>query len=386
MNKLNLIGPVEFLKKCVEYYSPSGEEKDFSLFLSKLLRNSQFNVSFDKVGNLIAEKGGGMPTLLLSSHLDTIPGKLPIYIENGFLYGRGSVDCKASLAAIIYSLLNLDNDVFSKGTIIFGGIIREEERLIGIQEFLKRDFTPDYALFGEPTGINQICIGYKGRISMNFRVLTKTGHVASSWQYFNAIEICIEIWNIIKLSCWRLNKNMSGENKKNNFFNKIIPNLTCMSGGELSNCVPSEAKIQVDIRFPPKFTSEDILDVIRNDILNFKILFERENNFNLSIKEEINSLVEAYSIMGNNLIANALRWAIYKVTKVKPKLIKKTGTTFINNIGKHYSIPSITYGPGDPKLEHTDNENINIQEYLNCIKVYNSFYKKFFELYKKEHI
>ena len=65
----------------------------------------------------------------------------------------------------------------------------------------------------------------------------------------------------------------------------------------------------------------------------------------------------------------------------QPTLIKKTGTTFINLIGIYYKIPSITYGPGDPKLEHTDDEFIDLDEFLKSIDVYSRFYTKFFEMY-----
>ena len=88
---------------------------------------------------------------------------------------------------------------------------------------------------------------------------------------------------------------------------------------------------------------------------------------------------------GNNLLIGALRWAIFNTIKDKPKIIKKTGTTFINHIGLSHGIPSITYGPGDPKLEHTNNEFIEIDEYLKTIEVYKKFFRKFLELYKKRN-
>ena len=73
----------EFLKKCIEFYSPSGQEEDFSKFIGDYLRNHDFKVHFDKVGNLIAEKGINKPVLLLVSHMDTIPGELPIIEKDG---------------------------------------------------------------------------------------------------------------------------------------------------------------------------------------------------------------------------------------------------------------------------------------------------------------
>ncbi|MFX1451090.1 MAG: M20/M25/M40 family metallo-hydrolase [Promethearchaeota archaeon] len=374
-----------FLKKCLEIYSPSGHEKEFSEFLANFLKEYGFRVLFDNVGNIIAEKGSGKPILLLVSHLDTIPGELPIIEKEGKLFGRGAVDCKASLAAIVYSMSNYRFDQINSGKIIFAGIVRELDSLIGIENFIKSDIQPDCAIFGEPTKISQICIGYKGRICIGYRVLTESGHVASSWQYVSAIEICLEIWNVIKGVCWQLNEMYCSKESKLKYFNQIIPNLTIISGGKLTNSTPSECIIQVDIRFPPSIKTEVILKNLRRGILDFKNVYENQRQKEIQIQENISSLIEGFEEKGDEVIIGALRWAIYKTMGTKPKIIKKTGTTFINLIGMSYKIPSITYGPGDPKLEHTDEEFIDLNEYLKSIEVYLKFYTKFFEIYQKKN-
>jgi len=374
----------EFLKKCIEFYSPSGQEEDFSKFIGDYLRNHDFKVHFDKVGNLIAEKGINKPVLLLVSHMDTISGELPIIEKDGKIFGRGAVDCKSSLAAMVYSISQYDFEQENVGKVIFGGIVREEDSLIGIQEFLKADINPNYSIIGEPTNINQICIGYKGRICIGFRVLSESGHVASSWQYVNAIEVCIEIWKIIKTVCYLLTQMIHTKNDKTKYYDQIIPNLTIISGGHLTNCVPAECTIQVDIRFPPNINSQQILEEIRKKILDFKYLYENQCKLKFQIQENISSLIEGYEIKGDNLIMGALRWAIFNTLKEKTKIVKKTGTTFINQICFNYNIPSITYGPGDSKLEHTNDEFINLDEYIKCIEIYSKFYSKFFEMYKKK--
>ena len=377
--------PVDFLRRCIEIYSPSGKEEKYSYFLANFLKSHNFKVEFDKVGNLIAEKGSGDPIILFSSHMDTIPGELPVIQKEGKIYGRGAVDCKSSLAAMIYSLTHYDFSQENTGKIIFAGIVREEDSLMGINELIESDIRPDYAIFGEPTKINQICIGYKGRICIGYNIITDTGHVACSWQYSNAIEIGINIWNLVKEGCQELSKKyceISNNNKR--YFDKIIANLTVIKGGKLTNCVPSECNIQIDIRFPPSIKTEQILQKIRDEIKEFKEKFDKENSIKVQIQESISSRVEGFEIKEDEYIIGALRWAIFKIINIKPILIKKTGTTFINSIGIHYRIPSLTYGCGDPKLEHTDNEFIEIEEYLNCIEVYKKFLDKLYEIYNKK--
>lgn len=376
---------VQFLKKCIEYYSPSGEEEEYAKFLGNYLNDHKFNVRFDKVGNLIAKKGTGRPVLLLVSHLDTIPGELPIVLKDGKLYGRGAVDCKSSLAAIVYSICHFNFNQENVGKIIFAGIVQEESSLIGIEEFLKSDVKPDYAIFGEPTKINQICIGYKGRLCVGFKVITETGHVASSWQYINAVEISLEIWNTIKGVCWKLNKIYALKSEKMKYFNRIIPNISIISGGHLTNCVPSECTIHIDIRFPPNINSHIILTEIRNGILDFKHVYENQLKKEFQIQENISSLIEGFEIENDNLMIGALGWAIFNTIREKYTIIKKTGTTFINSIGIKYNVPSITYGPGDPRLEHTNNEFIDLKEFSECIEIYLKFFNKFYKMYSKKY-
>jgi len=376
-----------FLKKCIEYYSPSGKEKEYSEFLGRFLEKSNFSVKFDEVGNLIAHKGEGKPIILLVSHMDTIPGLLPVIIKEGKIFGRGAVDCKASLAAMVFSIANFNFQEIKKGKIIFAGIVREEDSLIGIEEFLKQDIEPDYAIFGEPTNINQICIGYKGRIAINIKIFTKAGHVASSWQYSNSIEIAFEIWQIIKDICNNLNKELIQDVKgQQNYYQMVIPTISVISGGTLTNVVPSESTIKVDIRFPPGVSSQKILLNIRNDILKFKDSYIKKEDKDFKFEEEITSQIEGFEIEGNELIVGAMRWAIFNKLNQKPIIIKKTGTTFINQIGIQYKIPSITYGPGNPKLEHTDDEYIEIEDYFNAIEIYAKFISKLFDNYHKKNI
>ncbi|MHA1725616.1 MAG: M20/M25/M40 family metallo-hydrolase [Promethearchaeota archaeon] len=377
---------ISFLKRCLQIYSPSGKEKDYSHFLADFLKKNEFNVQFDKIGNLIADKGSGKPKLLLVSHLDTIPGEIPIVEKEGKIYGRGAVDCKSSLASMVYSISKYDFQKKNAGNITFVGIVREEDSLVGIKEFMNSPIHGDYAIFGEPTKIDQVCTGYKGRLCIQYEVITETGHVASAWLFHNSIFICLEIWNVIKEICTEINqkyeKNYSNPNLK--YFNQVIPNITQIFGGELTNIVPAKCMLTIDIRFPPGIEADEILTLIRSHIDNLKQIHENNSGKSIKINEKILSLVNGYEFEGDKLIIGALRWAIFKTIGKKPKMIKKTGTTMINLIATAKKIPSITYGPGDPKLEHTEEEYIEIKEYLKSIQIYLNFFDKIFEIFRNK--
>jgi len=92
---------VQLLTKMLEIYSPSGKEEEISRFLAEEMEKMGFHVKRDSVGNVIGEIGRGKPVILLCGHMDTVAGYIPVQNRDNKLYGRGAVDAKASLAAMI---------------------------------------------------------------------------------------------------------------------------------------------------------------------------------------------------------------------------------------------------------------------------------------------
>ncbi|NVM02433.1 MAG: M20/M25/M40 family metallo-hydrolase [Candidatus Helarchaeota archaeon] len=359
---------INFLKKLVEIYSPSGKEEKIAEFLKEEMKKLGFEVWNDPAGNVIGEIGSGKPLMLFSSHIDTVPGEIPVKIESGRLYGRGSVDAKGSIAAMILAISTLaKQDIKSK--IIFVGLVEEEISLKGIDQLIKNQFKVDYAIFGEPAGSDRIGAAYKGRLGLKFTIKTKKGqgHVASSWLYINAIEESYLLWTELKT---HLEQKYKG---KSPFFS-VIPNLTIIQGGTAVNVVPESCSMNIDIRFPPGVSSEIL---IKEMDLKIKEIIEKKE---IEISYEILNRIEGYRADKKSKIFQTTINAISEVLNKKPKVLRKTGTCFMNIIGKKMQIPIISYGPGDPQVEHTDNEYIELEDFLNSIKVYKKIIKLLLEV------
>ena len=153
---------VDLLKKMVEIYSPSGKEKKIASFImEKMVTLGYRNVRTDKVGNVLGEWGKGSPTIMLCGHMDTIPGYVPAKIEDNKIIGRGAADAKSSLAAMISAPTELKLED-GNGKIVVVSCVDEERKSKGIRQVLKEKLNVDYAIFGEPSGLKGITIGYKG--------------------------------------------------------------------------------------------------------------------------------------------------------------------------------------------------------------------------------
>ena len=88
----------------VEAPSPTGDEGPALAVAEQLLRDSGLRVTRQAVTpgrhNLFAAAGSA-PRAILVTHLDTVPGALPIRRDGDTLFGRGSCDAKGAAAAMI---------------------------------------------------------------------------------------------------------------------------------------------------------------------------------------------------------------------------------------------------------------------------------------------
>lgn len=354
----------------LEIYSPSGKENEISVFLAKEMENLGFNVKRDNVGNVIGEIGKGKPIILLCGHMDTVTGYIPVRVVNNQLYGRGAVDAKASLAAMIVASHKLAEKNFSS-RIIVAGIVDEEGSSKGIKNLIKSKICPDFAIFGEPSGIEKITIGYKGSLRLKITCKTKTGHSAASWLFENAIEKAFEIWEKIK-------KLRFPQEKLESRFYSVTSCLIKIGGGNRNSVVPSKCDIYIDVRVPPQLTPQQIFDEVVKMVNQYQIL-----NPKVSVSVKIEDLTDPYEVDHSSLLVRALSSAIKKVRHKPAILLRKTGTGDMNVFGRSMKIPVVTYGPGDSSLSHTQNENIDIQEYLDSIQIYKEALAKLIELCEK---
>jgi LysW-gamma-L-lysine carboxypeptidase len=350
---------IELLNRSLKEYTPSRAEGS----LANLIKDKSINelgfekTNIDNVGNVIATKGSGRPVIMLCGHMDTVPGRIPVRMENGYLYGRGASDAKSSLIAMLLAASEFPKQ---RGTIIFAGVVDEEGNATGIKELVRSKYTIDYAIFGEPSGISNITIAYKGRFA--FRLTCDVGtsaHASAPWLAKNSIEEVYDFWQAIQLEIGRLD---SGSDKSS----KVTCSLTEISGGSSHNVTPQKCKITVDIRIPTTNTSRKIQELVASIVKEVSI------KKNVRATYRIEDMTEPFEADHTSPLVRALSLSIIDVCRKRPILLRKTGTGDMNILGNAFRIPVVTYGPGDPHSSHTVDERISIAEYISSIEVYNT--------------
>jgi LysW-gamma-L-lysine carboxypeptidase len=283
--------------------------------------------------------------------MDTVKGMINPYIRGKVIFGRGAVDAKSSLAALICGAKKF-KEICNKGEITLLAVVDEEGYGKGIRYFLSKcNEKYDYAIFGEPSGTYGITIGYRGRILLKISCKGKKAHSSipkfSDNAIYKAKSIIDELlkieeeWeNINKETFWR-------------------PSLcvTKIKGGNSHNVIPSKCDIIVDIRVPPNMMNKVKEELIRR--------IKKNENIKIKKLSENPPFLESE----NSILVKLFLESIKEITGREGKLIKKTGTSDVNDFAEKMKIPCVVYGPGNSKLSHTEKENISIREYLESIEI-----------------
>jgi LysW-gamma-L-lysine carboxypeptidase len=81
----------EILLTLLKTYTPSGEERRLEPDMKRLQKELGYDeLIIDKTGNYLLTRGGGEKTILLASHVDTVPGELVVSQRSGVIIGRGA--------------------------------------------------------------------------------------------------------------------------------------------------------------------------------------------------------------------------------------------------------------------------------------------------------
>ncbi|MEM2027458.1 MAG: M20/M25/M40 family metallo-hydrolase [Candidatus Bathyarchaeia archaeon] len=364
---------IDLLRRMLEIYSPSGRESAISSFLADVMVELGFSrVWKDKANNVYGEIGIGKPTILLCGHMDTVPGEIDVKLEGDRLYGRGAVDAKSSLAAMVLAAASFKSEDL-RGRVIVAGVVDEEGRGKGIRHLIREGLNVDYAIFGEPSGIRNITFAYKGHIKLKITCETSTGHIGAQHVMPNAIEKCFDFWGKLRDLCDSKYRSPYG------IFYSLTPTVTRISGGGATRSIPDKCVLEIDLRLPPTISCGKAMKIIEDLIAGF-----RDENYGLNLSFKAINMVEPYVADKGSIVVKALREAIFEETGGEARLIRKTGTGDMNIFGTYFKVPAATYGPGEAALSHTFNESIDVKEYLTSIKIYKKAVEKILGYYYLE--
>lgn len=348
---------VELLYNMVAIPSLSREEGVIAHYLAQQARAMGLHTAVDEVGNFIActhpldeqlRPISDQAPVILLGHMDTVPGNIPVRIENGILHGRGSVDAKGPLATFICATARLLQSATVQRPVMVIGAVEEEAATSRGAHWVVNRYQPQACIIGEPSNSQSVTIGYKGRMLVECHVTRSSSHSAGNAQ--NSNEIATAYWEQIR----RHAESWNAEHARGSAFQALSPTLLRISNQQ--NGLYEQTHMAVSYRLPTNFDIEGL----RAQLSAWAGELEVEINFD--------GLEVAYQSTRTTPLARAFIAAI-RATGKQPTFKNKTGTSDMNVVGPVWGQNIVAYGPGDSRLDHTPEEHIQLDEYSHAIAV-----------------
>jgi succinyl-diaminopimelate desuccinylase len=315
----------------------------------------------DCVLSFIGEPG---PTVYFSGHYDVVPAQDPAQFEPSMkganLFGRGSSDMKAGLAAMTYAAVALrECGVPMNGRIGLVFVPDEEtagsrgSRHLDTQGLLGENAIA--MLTPEPTG-GVIWNANRGAITLRVTVSGKTAHVGRQVEGVNAFERMLAVAQAVM--------NLKSEVEMRTTSYQIAPDALrrsiLMLGGQCAsgngfNVVPASCSFTIDRRINP----EEDFEVEKRRLL------ELLSGTEIEIVQEGSAAGTPADCPAGRALADAIQQVTGREAKFElcPGLLE---TRFYASRG----IPAFAYGPGLLTVSHGPNEFVSMDRVVECAAIY----------------
>jgi acetylornithine deacetylase len=333
---------IELLKELVATPSISGSEEPAGRLVEAWARASGLDVVRDDAGVRI-EVAGRAPgqTLALVSHLDVVPpgegwvrDPFTPSIEEGRLYGRGSGDAKAPVAA----MLTAAADLAEKGGPASGRIVvilgyGEETRHTTMPAAVERTGTIDAAIVGEPTNLD-FAVAQRGLMMVDLVARgdqRHAGYAAEDGTFTNAaVSLAADLLLLGTLFPDRPHPILGAPT--------VTP--TMLEGGVSRNVTPPQARAVLDVRSTPAWPHAEIADRLRDELESEVIVTS-------------DRLVPCETPAGSRLLGVASR--------VRPQATRFGSPTCSDWVFLRH-VDAIKCGPGTSRRSHTPDEYVDLHE------------------------
>ncbi len=273
---LTLDDPVQLTRELVaiDTVNPPGDEAACAAALRDALERAGFSVGWHPFGarrvNLVARLGGrsDRKPICFTGHMDTVPLGAAAWrhdpfageLVDGRLYGRGTSDMKAGIAAFVVAAAALGSRLQrTPGVelVITGGEETGCQGALSLAREAGALGTAGAIVVAEPTA-NYPFVGHKGVVWLRVRVRGITAHGSMPEQGENAIyKAARAVQALERLAVGNVSHELMGGGTLN---------VGTIQGGLNINSVPDETVMTVDIRTVPGLDHAGIVERVRRAV------------------------------------------------------------------------------------------------------------------------
>jgi succinyl-diaminopimelate desuccinylase len=368
-------------------YEPGkSSEQTVAEFIAKLLRSKGLKPLVEEVSpgrpNIICGWSGEKfnaskhKTLMFEGHTDVVTeGDASAWthppfaanIVDGKLYGRGSADMKAGVAAALCAL-----DAIRKvapdlpGRIRFGIVCDEEGMMMGIKHFIEQGHAHDVdgAIICEPEE-NEICLFQKGAMRVNVIFTGVMSHGAMPYAGVNPIAALTSFVEKVK-ELQRSEQSRLGEHE---FLG--LPWLTPtiikspITGEAQHNVMPESAYLALDIRTVPGQDHDELLKWLNEIARGLESSTPR-----LKIEVDCFESRPWTQTPKDNPLVTAIEKAYPLIFNEQPKYGGVPGATDGTFLHAWAKVPIVTIGPGLRTIPHQRDEYVDVADIVKSARLY----------------
>lgn len=183
--------PIELTRALVALETPTGGEGPATDYLAQTLTRAGYRIVRQPVSpgrdNLYAYRD--KPTVVFSTHLDTVPPYLPLREDDETLHGRGTCDAKGLAAAMVAAAERLAARGERRIGLLF--LVGEENGSDGAYQAVELTPKGRYLINGEPTE-NRLSLGQKGSMRVDLVAAGKAAHSGYPAEGVSATEALLD--------------------------------------------------------------------------------------------------------------------------------------------------------------------------------------------------
>ena len=337
------------LERLVAIPSVSGEEGPLALFVEQTAREWGLDAVRDETSVRVEVRGRAPgPTLALVSHLDVVPpgagwtrDPFTPAVEGARLYGRGSGDAKASVAAMLCAAGDLHQIGLPAGRVVVILGYGEETRNTTMEQAVAVAGEIHGAVVGEPTNLEP-ATAQRGLMMVDLVAegdQRHAGYAAAEGEFRNAALVLAR--DLLRLEGLF-------DSRTHPILGRTTATPTMLEAGVSRNVTPPVARAILDVRSTPDWTHEEIAELLRS---------------RLASRVEVTSrrLVPCETPGGSRLLAAARR--------VRPQASPFGSATCSDWVFLRHT-DAIKCGPGTSRRSHTPDEYVDLPEVTEARRFY----------------
>ncbi len=336
--------------------------------------------------NVVGTRDGlrARPTIHLNGHFDVVPAgegwtldPFGGIVKDGKIYGRGSCDMKAGIAAAVFAAEAIRRaGVSVPGTIEVSGTVDEESGgfagVAWLAEHGRLSSTrTDYCIIPEPLNVDRVCIGHRG---VYWFEVAARGHIAHGSMPFLGVSAIDGIGHLLQVMREELLPVLASRRTAV----PVVPdgarqatlNVNGIFGGQPVDGIQTPCVADVcRAVFDRRFLLEEGLDATRHEV---EAMLERVRQRTPRVEYTLKDLMIVHPVRtpDDSPVIAAIESGVDRILGRKATRVASPGTYDHKHVARIAGVPHcVAYGPGELEQAHQPDEYCRVDDLVNATKV-----------------